>query len=241
MNPLVEFLRFMVLLPVDLARMVVIYLPGRSGILLRRYYYGKRLKRCGRGFTVLPGVQLSGLAWIEVGDNVLIRENAIIRTGAPNRGADERRSIRVLPANKACIPGTVVLSDNVSVAFGVLVLGHGGVRIGRDCGLGPGAVVLSETFHYQGDTPGTVYKYSQGAPAEQQSVIQGAVVLEEGSGIASQVLVLPGVRLGRNAWVAPGSVVRMGAVIADGVIAKGDPAVPVFNRQGLADAEGRAG
>jgi acetyltransferase-like isoleucine patch superfamily enzyme len=236
MNQLLQILRFTVLLPIDLARMIVIHLPGQSGILLRRYYYRHRLRRCGHNFSVMPGVHMFGLDWIEVGDNVMIRENVIIRTGPPNRGADERRSIRVLPANRDCTPGVVVLSDNARIAFGALILGQGGVHVGRDCGIGPGAVVLSETLHYRGSDADVVYKYSQGAAAEEQSIIQGAVVLEDGSGIASHVVVLPGARLRRQAWAAPGSVVRIGGLVAEGIIVKGDPAMPVFHRQGPATA-----
>lgn len=237
MKRLLQVLRFAVLLPVDLARMVLVYLPGHSGILLRRHYYRRRLRRCGENFCVMPGVHLSGLDWIEVGDNVMIRENAIIRTGAPNRGADERRCIRIVPTNRDCTPGIVVLSDNSRIAFGALILGQGGVHVGRDCGIGPGAVVLSETFHYQGSNADVVYKYSQGAAAEEQSLIQGAVVLEDGSGIASHVVLLPGARLRRQAWAGPGSIVRMGGLVAEGVIVRGDPAVPVFRRKGPASAD----
>jgi acetyltransferase-like isoleucine patch superfamily enzyme len=233
---LLQALWFAALLPVDLARMVLVYLPGNSGILLRRHYYRRRLKRCGENFCVMPGVHLVGLDRIEIGDNVMIRENAIIRTGAPNRGVDERRSIRVLPGNRDCTPGTVVLSDNSRIAFGALILGQGGVHVGRDCGIGPGAVVLSETFHYQGIDADIAYKYSQGAAAEEQSLIQGAVVLEDGSGIASHVVLLPGTRLRRQAWAAPGSVLRIGGLVAEGVIVKGDPATPVFHRKDPASA-----
>jgi acetyltransferase-like isoleucine patch superfamily enzyme len=225
------------LLPVDLARMVLVYLPGQSGMLLRRYYYRRRLRRCGENFCVMPGVHLSGLDWIEVGDNVMIRENAIIRTGPPNRGGDERRSIRIVPGNRDCAPGLVVLSDNARIAFGALILGQGGVHVGRDCGIGPGAIVLSETFHYQGSNPNIVYKYSQGAADEEQSIIQGAVVFEDGSGIASHVMVLPGARLRRLAWATPGSIVPLGGQVAEGAIVKGNPAKTVFRRQAPATVD----
>lgn len=240
MNRLLQLLRFMALLPVDLARMVLVYLPGQSGILLRRHYYRRRLRRCGEGFCVMPGVHLSGLDWIEVGDNVMIRENAIIRTGPPNRGADERRSIRIVPGNRDCTPGIVVLSDNSRIAFGALILGQGGVHVGRDCGIGPGAIVLSETFHYQGSNADVVYKYSQGAADEEQSVIQGAVVLEDGSGIASHVMLLPGARLRRLAWATPGSIVPLGGQVAEGAIVRGNPAKTVFRRQDAASADAPA-
>jgi acetyltransferase-like isoleucine patch superfamily enzyme len=230
MNRLSAVLQVAIALPRDFALMVLMYLPGRSGILLRRHYYSRRLKRCGVNLTVMPGVQLHGLQWIELGDNVMIRENAIIRTGAPNRGAEERRSIRVLAVNQGCTPGIVSISDNSRIAFGALLLGQGGILIGRDCGVGPGAVILSESFHHSGHDPAITYKYSEGAAPEEQGVLQGSVVMEDATGIASQAVLLPGARLERGAWVGPHGVVRVAGVVPAGSIVKGDPASPVFRR-----------
>ena len=48
---------------------------------------------------------------------------------------------------------------------------------------------------------------------------------------ATRLLVLPGATIGRDTWVAPNSVVRLGGFIDDDVIAKGDPAAVVFRRR----------
>ena len=231
MKRFLVFLRFIIHLPADLAKMCVVYMPGQSGILLRRRYYRTRLRRCGNDFTVMPGVHISGLSSIEVGDNVMIRENAIIQTGPPRLDDQEQRSIRRLPVNPECERGVVIIGSNSRIAFGVLILGYGGVRLGEKCGVGPGSIILSESFHHQGKDPAVVYKYSQGASPKEQSVVQGAIVFKNGAGIASNVLLLPGCTLGKNAWVGPNSTVRIGGSIPDHIIAKGNPAIPISKRQ----------
>ncbi len=218
--------------PRDLFLMVLIYLPGVSGIRLRRWYYRKRLRQCGRDFTVLPGVHLAGLQYIDVGDNVMLRENVIVHAGVAVEG--DGREVRELPAVHGVEPGIVRIGNHSRIAFGALILGYGGIWIGEKCGVGPNALLLSESYHHKGRDPTIVYKYSQGARAEEQCVLRGGIRLEDGAGIASNVIVLPGARIGRDAWVSPGSVVRLAGRIDDLAIAKGDPADTVF-RRGTAD------
>jgi acetyltransferase-like isoleucine patch superfamily enzyme len=165
---------------------------------------------------------------VVAGDNVKIRENVILHTGR-SQGEEKRDVIGLTPS----VPhekGLVVLGNHARIAFGAVILGYGGVKIGEKCGVGPGAVILSESFHYKGKDVNRIYKYSQGALPEEQCVVQGYVELKDGAGIASNVIVLPGATIGRDSWVAPGSVVRVRGRVEDDVIAKGDPAVTVFKR-----------
>ena len=227
-----EICRLLLSLPAALALAIVVYLPGEAGVLLRRAYYRWRFKACGENLRVLPGVHITGHHLIEVGDDVTIRENAIINTSLPL--ADEQRELRWVGARGRINRGVVRIGSHSRIAFGALILGYGGVIIGEKCGVGPGAILLSETFHHSGSDRSRIYKYSQGAAAEEQCVAQGTVELQDGAGIASHALVLPGALIGRDAWVAPNSVVRPGGNVPAMAVVKGDPAVPVF-RRGLAE------
>lgn len=231
MKSLLPVWRWLCGLPRDVFHLFLIYLPGQSGIVLRRAYYCKRLRRCGRNLTILPGVHLSGLGWIEVGDDVMIRENCVIQTGGPIAKLEERRSIVSVGKRDHIELGLIQIGSQSRVAFGALILGYGGVRVGEKCGIGPGAVILSESFHYKGAVSDRIYKYSQGADLEEQCVLQGAVELMDGAGVASDVVVLPGATIGRDAWVAPASVVRVGARVPEMTISKGDPAAVIFDRR----------
>ncbi|HEV8644108.1 MAG TPA: hypothetical protein VGR01_00890 [Burkholderiales bacterium] len=223
-----DLLRFLLTLPRSLLLGAVIYLPGEAGILLRRWYYGRRLRRCGKNLTVMPGVHLDGEKFMEIGDDVMIRENVVLRAGIPS---EEKREVVELGSYADRERGVVLIRDRARIAFGAVILGYGGIAIGEKCGIGPYSVLLSETFHHQGRDPGRIYKYSQGAALEEQCVLRGYVEMKDGSGVASNVLVLPGATIGRDAWVAPNSVVRLGGFINDDVIAKGDPAATVFRRR----------
>ena len=64
-----------------LGMLVVVYLPGPTGIALRRRYYSKRFKSCGKGLRIQPGVHIASPRLVEAGDNGMIRENANIQTG----------------------------------------------------------------------------------------------------------------------------------------------------------------
>jgi acetyltransferase-like isoleucine patch superfamily enzyme len=228
-NPF-SIVRDLVLALIDLRMLLVIYMPGETGVKLRRRYYGKRLKKCGINLVIRPGVHLSGLDCIEIGDNVMIRENTIIQTGKPQPKDKDRRSVQYVARAGVVEPGIVVIGNNSRIAHGVLILGYGGVKLGDKCGVGPGAVILSESFHHKGHDRTMVYKYSQGAELEEQCIIQGGIEFQDGAGVASNVVVLPGAVIGTDSWVLPNSLVRVGGRIPSMVIAKGDPAVPIQQR-----------
>jgi acetyltransferase-like isoleucine patch superfamily enzyme len=178
----------------------------------------------------MPGVHIGGEQFIEIGDDVMIRENVTLHAGAAPT-SNERREIVELGNYAHRQRGVIMIGNSARIAFGAIVLGYGGVSIGEKCGVGPYSVLLSESFHYKGKVPGRVYKYSQGAEPEEQCVLRGYVEMMDGAGIASNVLVLPGATIEKDSWVAPNSVVRLGGFIESNVIAKGDPAGTVFRRR----------
>ena len=230
------FLRHSISLLRDIRLLFIVYMPGDTGVLLRRNFYSRRFKKCGANLIVRAGVHLTGFECIEVGDDVMIRENVVIQTGVPPSKDKDRRSVQYVAREGAVQPGTVVLGNKSRIAYGALILGYGGVLIGEKCGIGPGAVILSESFHHKGHDPRMVYKYSQGANPEEQCVLRGCVELQDGAGVASNVVVLPGARIGKDSWILPNSIVRVGARIPDAVIAKGDPASIVQQRHFAAPA-----
>lgn len=230
-----ELLRFLRALPRSVLMALVVYLPGEAGILLRQWYFRRRLRRCGRNLRIMPGVHIGGAQFIEIGDDVTIRENAILHAGVP--AGVERREVIRLGADPDGSRGTIRIGDRSRIAFGAVLLGYGGIVIGERCGVGPYSVLLSETFHHKGKDAGRIYKYSQGADPEEQCVVQGLINMKDGAGVASNVIVLPGSTIAEDSWVVPHSVVRLAGFIERDVIAKGDPAAVVFRRRAGAQAE----
>jgi len=209
--------------------MFIIYLPGEPGVLLRRRYYSKRLRRCGNNLHIGTNVHITGYSLIEIGDNVRIRENVIINTGTP-KIEHEKRDVINLNTVDNFPKGLLIIGNHADIAFGAIILGYGGVKLGKYCGIGPGAMVLSESFHYRGHDLNRVYKYTTGALPEEQCIMQGFVELKDGAVLASHVIVLPGTVIGKNAWVGPNSVTRVKGFIPDDSVARGDPAVVVRER-----------
>ena len=167
---------------------------------------------------------------IEIGDNVKIRENVIIHTGKPIPSNDDTREMIEISTYDNYEKGLISIGNHSRIAFGAVILGYGGVRIGEKCGIGPGAKIFSESFHYKGRKRNAMYKYSEGAPREEQCNIQGFIEFKDGAGVASNVVVLPGATIGKDSWVGPNTVLRLKANIADYVIVKGDPTRVVFKR-----------
>ena len=215
----------------DIFLLFVTYLPGDFGIRVRRRYYSKRLRKCGKNLVVCTNVHISGLSMIEIGDNVKIRENVIIHTGKPTDLSKDKREMIEISQYDNYEKGLISIGNNSRIAFSAIILGYGGVKIGETCGVGPGAKIYSESFHYKGRNPEIIYKYSTGAPPEKQCNIQGLVEFKDGAGVASNVVVLPGAIIGKDSWVGPNSVVRVKAKIPDYTIVRGDPVLVVFKRK----------
>lgn len=226
-----DLFRFFKSLPKSLMLGLITNLPSEAGVLLRRWYYSRRFARCGKDLWIGTNVIISNPFLIEAGDNVKIRENAVIHTGLPSSVQHDKREVIELTPSKREFNGRVMLGSHCRIAYGAIILGYGGVKIGEKCGIGPGAVILSESLHHKGRNKEIVYKYSQGALPEEQCVVQGFVEFMDGAGVASNVIVLPGAVIGRDSWVGPNSVVGVRGRVEQDVIAKGDPAVPVFQRQ----------
>ena len=214
----------------SVALLFLVYLPGPGGVHLRRWVYSRKFRKCGKELWIGTNVHISGFSMIEIGDNVKIRENAIIQTSTPKVTSQEQREIIEATSYDNEEKGEIVIGDHSRIAFGAILLGYGGIRIGEKCGIGPGAKIYSETFHHKGSDINVIYKYSEGAPLEEQCVLQGRIELCDGAGVASNVLVLPGATIGRDSWVAPNSVVRLKGTIEENVIAKGDPATTILKR-----------
>jgi len=208
----------------SLLTLLITYLPGHSGIMVRRLYYRKHLLRCGRNLTVMPGVSVRGCKYVSIGDNVMIRENVIISAGV-RTAEGECREIRRLSSAKSTDEGFIEIGSFTSIGHGAFILGGGGVKVGKKCGIGPGAKLLSESLHHRGTDLNIDYKYSITAPDEELCVARGFTQLMDGSAITSNVIVLPGATVGKGTWLLPNSVLPLGRKTPENAILKGDPPV----------------
>ena len=104
---------------------------------------------------------------------------------------------RILSGVRLYHPGRIRLGARVGIAAGCQLNGAGGLTVGDDCLIGPGAVVWTENHRYADPAVPVAAQGSDPAP----------VTLGPDCWVAAGAVVLPGVTLGRGTVVAAGAVV----------------------------------
>lgn len=120
-------------------------------------------------------------------------------------------------APTAVIIGDVEIGEEASVWFGVVIRGdHGSIRIGARSNIQDNSVIhvgelVGETIIHEDVTIG-------------HAAMMEDCIIESGSLIGMNAVVLNGARIGSGTIVAAGSVVGIGAEIPSGVLVAGAPA-----------------
>lgn len=131
---------------------VLALVPGVIGILLRRVFYERTLKRCGRNFTVdwLAVVRTSlsevgdnctlGVAswvgWVALGDDVIVGPQVVIASGGDQHGFDDlSMPMRLQRGAKR----QVAVGDDVWIGAGARIVSD----VSTGTVVGAGAVVTS--------------------------------------------------------------------------------------------------
>lgn len=98
------------------------------GMRLRRAYYRKRLRTCGKNLRVDCGVYLTNPQHISLGDDVLLDKGVIITAGPAGGGGRCTRTIENPHCTSA--PGHVRIGHGAHLGIGTILQGHGGISIG---------------------------------------------------------------------------------------------------------------
>jgi len=181
--------------------MLITYLPGPAGYLLRRAYYSKRLKYLGKGVLIDIGVIIRDPGSVAVHDYTWI---------------DRYVSIEGLRG--------VTIGRRVHIAPYSLIQGGGKVYIGDYVGISSFCRIYSSTEHYEGG------KRMSGpmVPPEHRAVKRAPVIIERDAFLGVGVTVLPGVRIGEGAVIGAHALVIRD--IPPWTIAVGIPARPIKKR-----------
>ncbi len=179
----------------------VIYLfESRIREPARRYRYAPKVRSCGKAvrfggphITIVGGHGKVGRG-ITIGDGCTIYDYCVLVTDdyTPRCGIE--------------------LGAGSSLNYGTQISGIGGVTIGKGCLLGPGIKIVGANHRF--DDPDRSIREQGNEYAE--------VVIEDGAWLAANVVVVPGVRIGRGAVIAAGAVVTED--VPAGMIAAGVPA-----------------
>jgi acetyltransferase-like isoleucine patch superfamily enzyme len=225
----------------DLPLWVLRNLPGRSGTLLRRLYWKQRLRRLGRGVVFGRNVSIQAPEFVSIGDRCWIDDNVTLIAGPPG----EKARVKRLVADPEVPEGDLVIGDRCHLAVGVVVQAHGGVRIGSETGVATGSRIYSLSHHYRNledRSDATRYIFGPCVEPERQFLLVGPVVLEHGTAVGLNSVVLPGARLRAYSWLGSGSVFSGDS--PEGSILSGNPAQVLKLRPGFAEpsaSQGKAG
>lgn len=219
---IVKIIRIPLLVIRDMAGFFIMYMPGPTGIVLRRLYYGRAFKRCGKNLVIGIGVSISGAEFISVGDNVYIDKYCVIATGKKLIGKIERKRNQ----DFNFIDGEIVIGDDVHIVQFCIIMGYGGVHIGNNCVLSADSKIYSLT--------NTAYDLNNKSrivslmPYAQANFLLSPVVLKFNVWLGLNTIVMPGVTVDKNSFSVSNSVL-LGSFPENSYIA-GQPAKRIRER-----------
>lgn len=180
----------------DPFRMLLQYMPGGMGYLLRRSYYGRRLRHMGKNVLIDQGVVIKGPEKISIGDYTWIDINA--------------KLLGVL--------GEISIGKRVHVAQECMLAGGEKLEIHDYAGLSPGAKIFTNS-----EAPKDGKRMSGPMiPARFKAFKRGKVIIGKDAFIGTHSVVLPGVTVGEGAVVGANSVVHRD--VPDWTVVAGTPA-----------------
>lgn len=216
-------------LPISLWQMVITFLPGPAGYALRYRFWRKRLRGLGEGTRIGTNVYFQNPDYIEIGENCWIDHNVIVMAGPDT---SDREKIILTNKNFNGFPGIVKIGKNVHVGPYSIISGiSAGVYISDDCGFSAGCSVYSFSHHYRSRRRPADHRVHFGPMVsfDRQSIIEGPVSLGKNTGVALGCVILPGVHIPENCFVAINSVVMPAKFKANSIIS-GNPAKAIAMR-----------
>jgi len=153
------------------------HIPGYVGILLRRWYWSRRLSSCGKRLRIGNGVNINNPENISVGDNVCFVGDNLL----------------------SALQGVITIANNVWMNIGVSIgANYGGeVHIGSDVLMARNVSIRANTHKYD----------RMDIPIGEQGHDTGVVVIGNRVWIATGVYIGPGITVGEGAVVGVNAVV----------------------------------
>lgn len=186
--------------------------PNAMGFFLRGAYFKSKLKRMGKNVRISTGVLITDPEKVEIDDYAHIDTYARIEAG------NSRESF-------------VKIGKFVHVAGNVTLTGWGGLTLEDLSIVAAGSRLYTAINVYEDpNKPGQLIPMSSAAPFDEQCMVEKAIVIEEYAFIGLNVVILPGVRVGRGSVVGANALVPQNRAIPPLSIAVGTPAKVVKQR-----------
>jgi acetyltransferase-like isoleucine patch superfamily enzyme len=186
-----------------------IYSQDPIGYFLRGAYYKNKLRRMGKNVLIDRGVNIWYPQNVEIDDYTHIDKDVKIE------GSKD---------------GFVKIGKYNHIANNVVLQGGGGLSIGDYVGIASGTLVYSASNFYKDPNRNSkeLLSMSIAAPPDKQYVIKKPVTIEDYAFLGLNVVVTPGIKIGKGAVVGAGAIVTKDIPIYS--IAVGNPARVIKKR-----------
>lgn len=186
---------------------LVTYWPGSLGFRMRYFYYKRRLKFLGRNVKIDTGVFFQNPQFISISENCWIDKNVVMLAGLDNSSRE-----KIVKTNNKYpgLPGEVFIGKNVHIGIGCILSGiSAGIYISDDCSIAAHGKVYAFTNHYRSekDPSNQEYRFAIMVPHNRQCIVEGSIYLEENVGVALNSVILPGVTIESDSFIALNTVV----------------------------------
>jgi acetyltransferase-like isoleucine patch superfamily enzyme len=168
---------------------------------IERYkFYKKHLKHLGKNVLFDTGVFIYGMQYISICDDTHIDKNCII-VGSQSDIDLSYRVVKVRENNSGLIEkGEVYIGRNCHISQNTMIYGYGGVYLGNNCVMSAGSKIYSLTSMpvnpYDETRIVSIVPYDSISPT-----LMGKVVLEDNVWLGLDVVVSPGITIGKNSFV----------------------------------------
>jgi len=208
---------------------------GALGLWLRKKFYPRLFKRCGRGVVFGRNLTIRNAKNITLGDRVVIDDECVLdaRGAGPEGVTIGSRVILGRGVSVQAKIGPISIGDDCDIGMHSDVHAQGGVRIGKQVVLGGGGKLSGGIF--QIDRPRKVADGASDAAGghqsdrEQTRQTRGPIVLGDRALIGMGSMFLDGVEIGEGAVIGAGSVCTKS--IPDYAVAAGTPCKVIRMRE----------
>jgi acetyltransferase-like isoleucine patch superfamily enzyme len=209
------------LIKYELITLLVSWLPGALGLVLRSKLYPLLLGRVGRNVTFGINVVLRHPKKIRLGDNVVIDDNVVLDAkGQDNNGITIGDGVFVgRNTILSCKNGDIILDDNANLGFNCEIFSASRVRIGKNILMAAYVYLVGGTHHFDRTDIPILY---------QERSSQG-IEVDDNAWIGAHAVIFDGVRIGKECIIGAGAVVNRD--IPDWQIAIGAPAKVLKDRR----------
>ena len=198
---------------------------GNIGSKIRYFYYKKRLKFCGVDVRFKENVHITGLEYISIDNNTTIDRNAIISAGPVD--ISQYHSLKRANKKFKLQEGELFIGKNIHIGPNTIIQAHAGLYFGDNGSMSASSKIfsLSNSPTDPADLSNVIYMTNK---LKNSAYYSSPIHIEENVGVGINSIVLPGVNVGKNSYIAPNSIVM--TRVKENSFVNGNPAQKIKDR-----------